>query len=54
MGNTDQQTDAVMQVSSAKQSYEVTIRPVGTQTKVVRGLTKVLAVPEAAEEVMAN
>jgi hypothetical protein len=54
MGNTDQQTDAVMQVSSASQSYEVTIRPVGTQTKVVRGLTKVLAVPEACGEVPIN
>jgi len=46
LGNTDQQTEAVMQVSSAQQPYEITVRSVGTKTSVVRGLTKTLVAPE--------
>jgi hypothetical protein len=49
LGTTDQATDAVMQVASAGQAYEITVQPVGVKTTVHKGLTKALAVPAGLE-----
>jgi prepilin-type N-terminal cleavage/methylation domain-containing protein len=50
LGTTDQQTSAVLQVSSSGQKYEVTVDSIASKTKVTRGATKVLqAVAEPTE-----
>ncbi len=50
MGDTDQQTAALFQVTSAGQEYEVSVQSAGSRTTVTKGITKQLvADPELVD-----